>query len=74
MSATEDNAGNGAMITFRVVRTPSGWQIFGVESLVNTTIYLSLDAALTQARSMADVLARHGHPARVIVDPDVVVD
>ncbi|HXQ46806.1 MAG TPA: hypothetical protein VN806_09330 [Caulobacteraceae bacterium] len=74
MSVTDDQAGNGRTITFRVVRTPSGWQIFGVESLVNSTIYLSLDAALTQARSMADVLARHGHPARVIVDPDVVVD
>ena len=74
MSAFENQAGDGRTITFRVARTPSGWQIFGVETLVNGTIYLSLDAALTQARSMADVLARHGHPARVIVDPDVVVD
>ena len=49
-------------------------RIDGVEQLANSTIYLSLDAALTQARSMADVLARHGHPARVIVDPDVVLD
>jgi len=74
MSGSENHAGNGRTITFRVARTPSGWQIFGVETLVNATTYLSLDAALTQARSMADALARHGHPARVVVDPDVVVD
>jgi hypothetical protein len=73
MSANESPTG-GEAITFRVVRTPAGWRIFGVETLAIATIYLSLDAALTQARSMADVLARHGHPARVIVDPDVVVD
>jgi hypothetical protein len=74
MSAAKDDAEDARVITFRVVRSPAGWRIYGVEQLANSTIYLSLDAALTQARSMADVLARHGHPARVIVDPDVVLD
>ena len=73
MSSSEPPAGEGQVITFRVVRTPAGWRIYGVESPAISTIYLSLDAALTQARSMADVLARHGHPARVIVDPDAAV-
>ncbi|HXQ11556.1 MAG TPA: hypothetical protein VN805_11235 [Caulobacteraceae bacterium] len=74
MSAAKDEADDVKLITFRVVRSPAGWRIYGVEQLANSTLYLSLDAALTQARSMADVLARHGHPARVIVDPDVVLD
>jgi hypothetical protein len=74
MTSDDPQAGDGEAITFRVVRTPAGWRIFGVETLAISTIYLSLDAALTQARSMADVLAKHGHPARVIVDPDVIVD
>ncbi|HLK23238.1 MAG TPA: hypothetical protein VKT30_01125 [Caulobacteraceae bacterium] len=63
-------AGDGEAITFRVVRTPAGWRIYGAASLAITTIYLSLEAALEQARSMADVLARHGHVAKVVVEPD----
>jgi hypothetical protein len=74
MTADDQQARESEAITFRVARTPAGWRIFGVETLAISTIYLSLDAALTQARSMADVLATHGHPARVIVDPDVIVD
>ena len=74
MASSEPPADNGAAITFRVVRSPAGWRILGAESLATSTIYLSLEAALTQARSMADVLARHGHQARVIVDPDVIVE
>jgi len=74
MASSEPPASDGAAITFRVVRTPAGWRIHGAESLAIATIYLSLEAALSQARSMADVLARHGHAARVVVEPDVIID
>ena len=71
---SSDPPADGAAITFRVIRSPAGWRIQGAESLAVSTIYLSLEAALAQTQSMADVLARHGYQARVIVDPDVVVD
>ncbi len=74
MPPSEPLADDGEAITFRVVRTPAGWRIFGAQSLAITTIYLSLEAALTQAQSMADALARHGHRARVVVEPDVILD
>ncbi|MGH3427899.1 MAG: hypothetical protein ACRDQZ_10085 [Mycobacteriales bacterium] len=74
MASSEAPAGAGPAIIFRVVRTPAGWRIHGAETLAISTIYLSLEAALTQARSMADVLARHGHAARVVVEPDAIID
>ena len=74
MASSEPPAADGGAITFRVVRTPAGWRIYGAATLAIQTIYLSLESALTQAQSMADVLARHGHPARVIVDPEGAVE
>lgn len=59
-----------APFTFRVARSPAGWKILGAERLAISTIYLSLEAALTQARAMADVMIQHGQPAVVIVDPE----
>jgi hypothetical protein len=72
MASSEPPAGDGMAITFRVVRTPAGWRIYGADAPAMSTIYLSLEAALAQAQSMADVLARHGHAARVIVEPDAI--
>ncbi|HLI66045.1 MAG TPA: hypothetical protein VKU90_06740 [Caulobacteraceae bacterium] len=61
---------DSAPFTFRVVRSPAGWKILGAERLAISTIYLSLEAALAQARAMADVMVSHGQPAAVIVDPE----
>jgi hypothetical protein len=59
-----------ATITFRVVRSPAGWRILGADRLAISTIYPSLEAALEQARALADAMVSHGQPAAVVVDPD----
>jgi hypothetical protein len=74
MTSAETPPSESKAITFRVVRTPAGWRILGADSRAMSTIHLSFEAALTQARSMVDVLATHGEAARVIVDPDATID
>jgi len=68
MNALADPPREDDGVTFRVVRTPAGWRIVGVDSLTISTLYLSLESAMAQARSMAEVMNQHGQLARVVVD------
>jgi hypothetical protein len=68
MNAVDDLPRDDDGLTFRIVRTPAGWRIVGHDSLTISTLYLSLEAALSQARSMTEVMIQHGQRARVVVD------
>jgi hypothetical protein len=55
-------------IVFRVVATPAGWRIVGVDSLTMSTLYLSQELAAAHAREMAEVMRTHGQLIDVVIE------
>ena len=61
-------------ITFRVVATPAGWRIVGVDSLTMSTLYLSQDLAVAHARELAEVMRSHGQMTTVVIEGETPRD
>jgi hypothetical protein len=74
MNACADPRPEREVITFRVVGTPAGWRIVGVDSLTMSTLYLSREHAVGHAREMAQVMMSHGQPVKVLVEGEDCLD
>jgi hypothetical protein len=61
-------------IVFRIVATPAGWRIVGVDSLTMSTLYLSQELAVGHAREMAEVMRGHGQLTTVVIEGETPKD